>query len=503
MKFTNKNIKLLFLYPNAVMQNPPPVSIAIFYSLLKNIEGLEIDIFDTTLYNIEDKTSDKVKEEHLQVRPFDFGERNIKLKTNDVYKDFLEKIESFKPDLIALSCNEITYPLGLSFLEKLNKINRPLTIVGGVFATFAPEKILLNEYVDLVCIGEGEEVIIELIENIKNEKDYTNIQNIAYKKEDKIIKNPLRKLVDINNLPLPDYDIFEENRYYRPMAGKIWKLFPIETSRGCPYLCSFCNSPSQKNCIIEYGYKNFFRKKSISKIDEELNYLVKKYNMEYVYFLSDTLLCINDKEFDEFCKMYKKYSLPFWCQNRPEMITYERMKKLKDIGCHRMSIGVEHGNEEFRKNVLKKPCKNSQIIKAFEILDKVGIPVTVNNIIGFPYETRDLAFDTINLNRKLQFDTSNAYAFTPFHGTELYEICVKEGFIDSNEKLKCLTKGSILNMPAPYLSKEEIDGLIKTFALYAKMPEKYFDKIRTAEKNTEEGNRIFKELSEIYKQKYF
>jgi len=494
--------RLLFLYPNAVLQNPPPISIALFYALLKNNPKVEIKLFDTTLYNIEEKTSDKTKEEHLQVRPFDFSERKVYLKTSNIYEDFRNLVFDYKPDLIALSCNEITYPLGLDLLEKIRDY-KSLIIAGGVFPTFAPDVVLDSGIVDLVCIGEGEYALVELINKLIDNNDYTKISNIAYKKDDKIIISPLRELIDINNLPFPDYDIFEENRYYRPMAGKVWKLFPVETSRGCPYHCTFCNSPSQKKLYQKYLHKNYFRRKTVDYIDKELKYLIDKYQVEYIYFLSDTLLCYTDEEFNEFCKMYKKYSLPFWCQNRPEMINYERVKKLKEIGCHRMSIGVEHGNEEFRKNILKKPIKNEKIIEAFETLDKVAIPVSINNIIGFPYETRTLAFDTINLNRKLKFDTSNAYAFTPFHGTELYEICVKEGFINPKEKLKCLTKGSILNMPTPYLSKQEIDALVKTFSLYAKMPEQYFDDIKIAESETEEGRKKFKELSEIYKKLFF
>jgi radical SAM superfamily enzyme YgiQ (UPF0313 family) len=177
------------------------------------------------------------------------------------------------------------------------------------------------------------------------------------------------------------------------------------------------------------------------------------------------------------------------------------MKRLKEIGCHRMSIGVEHGNEEFRKKILKKSIKNSVIVEAFDILNKVGIPVSINNIIGFPGETRELAMNTIMLNRKLKFDTSNAYAFTPFRGTELYDICVRNGYMEPNAVTHCVTKGSVLKMPQ--FSKREIDGLIKTFALYAKMPDEYLSQIARAESDDAEGQRIFKELSEIYTKMFF
>ncbi len=492
--------RVLFVYPNAVLQNPPPVSMALFYALLKNIAGVDVRIFDTTLYDTESITSDKTRETYLQVRPFDFQERKVKLKDSNVYQDFIKMVEVFDPDILALSCNEITYNQGVALLGKV-KEHQSLKIVGGVYSTFAPEEILKNDFIDIVCIGEGEGAIVEIVKTFNVHGDMSTIRNTWVRKNGFIIRNPLRELVDLNLNPIPDYTFFEESRYYRPMAGKIWKLFPIETSRGCPYSCSYCNSPSQAEMYRRCGQNNYFRKKSIDKIGKEIADVVNNYGAEYIYFLSDTLLALNDSEFDEFCKMYSKYSLPFWCQNRPEMITYERMKKLKELGCHRMSIGVEHGNEEFRWKVLNKKVRNETIIKAFEMIDRVGIPVSINNMVGFPGETRELVFDTIELNRKLKCDASNAYAFTPFHGTELYELCLMKGYIDDSKERICVTKGSILDMPQ--LSRQEIDGLVKTFSLYTKMPREYFSKIERAEKDDEIGNKIFNELSKEYKKLFF
>lgn len=492
--------KVLFVQPNAVMQNPPPMSIAIFYALIKKMAGVKIKLFDTTSYNIEEKTSDQTKENNLQCKPFSLNERGIKLRTSDVFEDFLGTVNKYKPDLIAVSCNEITISLAIE-LMKIVKDSKALKLYGGVFPTFAAEETLKNDFIDIACIGEGEGFIVELINKLKAGESIKDIKNLAYKESGKVVINPLRQPVALDDLPIPDFDIFEENRFYRPMDGKVWKLFPIETSRGCLYSCSFCNSPYQRKLYEKYGYKNYFRKKSVDRIREEIENVVQKYKAEYIYFLSDTLLAVEKDEFEQFCNMYEKFKLPFWCQNRPEMITTERVKRLKEIGCHRMSIGVEHGNEEFRKKVLRKPTKNSKIIKAFEILAECGIPATINNIIGFPYETRELVWDTIMLNRLVKFDTSNANAFTPFRGTELYDLCIKEGYLKEGTPVNCITKGSVLNMPQ--LSQEDIGGLIKTFSLYARMPEKYFDKIELSEKNSDEANITFNELSNIYKNLFF
>ncbi len=117
------------------------------------------------------------------------------------------------------------------------------------------------------------------------------------------------------------------------------------------------------------------------------------------------------------------------------------------MNCDRISIGIEHGNEKFRKKVLKKKFTNKQVIDAFRILQKSKIPVTVNNIIGFPDETRDLVFDTINLNRNIKTDSINAYFFVPYRGTPLRKHCINRGYLDPHVKTDSLMRSSILNMP--------------------------------------------------------
>jgi len=125
----------------------------------------------------------------------------------------------------------------------------------------------------------------------------------------------------------------------------------------------------------------------------------------------------------------------------------------------------------------------------------------VNNIIGFPEETRELIFDTIELNRQIPFDTVNAYAFTPFHGTPLHNYCVQKGWRDPEEVVGCLTMDSPLDMPQ--LTRKEIEGLRRTFALYAKMPKEYWQDIARAEVDDEEGNEIFQKLRKHYIENYF
>ncbi len=495
-----KEFKVLFLYPNGKLMNPPPISIGIFTALLRQ-NGIEVDLFDTTLYSDPDSVgSDEAKEESLMVRPFDYGEREVKLKESSMEHDFVDKVKTYQPDLIAVSVLECLYQTAVSLLKAIEDSNIP-AIVGGVFSTFAPEIVLSNKNVEVVCIGEGEEALVEVCKRMSAGEDCSDVDNLCIMKDGKIVRNKMQSLIDINNLPIADYGLFEKERFFRPMAGKVYRTIPIETDRGCPYACTFCNSPSTAKLYREDNSENFFRKKTMSRIRQELEYLTERWDVEYIYFTSDTFLSINDAEFDKFIDIYSEFKLPFWLQSRAEAVTEYRARKLKEIGCHRISIGLEHGNNEFRKKVLKKKFDNEQMVIASKILADAGIPLTINNIIGFPDETRELIFDTIELNRKLSYDTTAAFPYAPFHGTSLHRLCVDRGYITEDFTPGSLNVGASLDMPQ--LSREEIKGLKRTFALYTKMPKEDWLRIRRAEKFDEEGNRIFAELKKDYQDKYF
>ena len=220
-------------------------------------------------------------------------------------------------------------------------------------------------------------------------------------KNGSIIRNPISKPVNVNEVPRGDFEIFEEEQFVRPMYGKLYKMMPVETHRGCPYTCSFCNSPSQNDLYMKETGSLFFRKRSFKNIREDLLYFRDVMKMEYIYFWADTFFAWSEKEIDEFCEMYTDIGLPFWCQTRVETVKEHRIKQLKDVGLHFMGFGMEHGNEEFRARTVSRKYSNESAIKALKIPKHYDVPFSVNNIIGFPGETRELAFDTVEINRNI------------------------------------------------------------------------------------------------------
>ncbi|MGE5373189.1 MAG: B12-binding domain-containing radical SAM protein [Solirubrobacterales bacterium] len=494
-------MKVLLVYPNLHGMNMLPPAIGIFTGLLKN-QGYEVRLFDTTNWIVpgeEGFDSDKLKEQNLNARPYDDSVLMSEIRATDVFQDFRYFVQDYAPNLIAVSSTEDMFPLGVRLLQGVKDLSIP-KLWGGVFPTFAPELCLSYDEVDMVCIGEGEGALLDLCQRLTCGQDYADIQNIWVKRDGKIIRNPMRAVTDINQNPLVDFSLFDESRYYRPMQGKVWRMLPVETHRGCPFSCTFCNSPAQRQLYRTNTGCHFFRKKSLEAIRDEVMYYKNELKADSLYFWADMFMAYSDKELEEFLEMYQDINLPFWCQVRPEAVREGQIRKLMKAGLFRVGIGIEHGNEDFRRNVLKRRMSNATIIENLAILNKLDLPFSVNNIIGFPTETRALAMDTVELNRALNADSHNAYSFTPFHGTPLRLLSEELGYIAPGQIVTSATKPTLLNMPQ--FPKEEIEGLRRCFVLYVKMPKERWNDIRLAEANTEAGNRIFEELKEECREKY-
>jgi radical SAM superfamily enzyme YgiQ (UPF0313 family) len=235
-------------------------------------------------------------------------------------------------------------------------------------------------------------------------------------------------------------------------------------------------------------------------VSKELKHFKNNLGVEYHYFWADTFLAMNKNEFEEFCDMYSEIKIPFWFQTRPEAISEYQIKKLIDVGLDRMAFGIEHGNEKFRREVLDRRWSNEKIIEKVKIPRKYGVKFSVNNITGFPKETKKLAFDTIELNRYFDSDNANINTFMPFHGTPLRKMCEDLGYIKPETITKCLTNETSMNMPQ--YPPHEIKEIRRCFNLYVKFPKNRWKEIERAEKEDVEGNKILNHLREEYLEKY-
>jgi anaerobic magnesium-protoporphyrin IX monomethyl ester cyclase len=495
-------MKVLFVYANLEMSSMVPLGLASMSARIKQA-GHDSAVFDTTFFKTG-KNENLKRSEIGQVLGANYDDMGIVLEDKSVFDSFRETVLYQKPDLIALGIVEDTFNLGINLLLSISDLNVK-NIVGGVFATFSPETVINEECVDIVCVGEGEDTLLNVCNALEaTEADaLQEVRGIWIKTECGIKKTPPAELVDLDTLPIPDYDIWEKKMLYRPMQGELRLTVAIETQRGCPFTCAFCNSPSQNDLSRENTGRAYHRRKSVRKIQEELAYLVERFNPDLIYWVADTFLAMPEKEWDEFREMYSDYRLPFWMNTRIETITSKRLIDLEHLNALRFNVGVEHGNFEFRKNVIKRRTTNQQIKDKFKLFRGCPIPVIANIIIGYPGETEELIQDSLRLIREIAdyFDAIQVFIFAPYHGTPLRQVAIEKGYINGSEIVNAgLISGSILK--SPHWTNEQLKSIQRTFPLYAKMPERYFPDIKRAEKFDDEGRAIFDDLVKIYQEEY-
>ena len=446
------------------MRVTPPGGVAIITACLKRAGYSNIELFDATWYPVDKEEfsrPDRDKErEKRQMFPEYKWERDdidpdfFMLEDEDMYSAWRKKVIDFKPDVIISSIVEDTYYIWQKFMSQITD-QKFISVVGGVFITYNPKEFVGKA--DYICRGEGDDAIPELMDLISEGKDGHHLLNIY--------PNEMRPALNVNSLPPTDHEIFDKRSLYRPFQGKIIKIATVETQRGCPFKCKFCNSPSNAGIYKEETDSLFFRHRTVEHIEMEIQHLIKTIDVEFLWIITDTLLTTSKKKFDEFCDMYSKYKIPFFAQTRPELLSPHQAKRLVEIGCQKLNMGVEHGDPQFRKDVIGRVYDNQKAIDAFRIAREAGLSTTCNFIIGYPYETMESCMKSVELAAKLGCDDTNAFIYTPYHGTPMRDMCANAGFIDKDliVEMRSDDQGSFLNMPPPYMSKEDIQYMFDNF----------------------------------------
>jgi anaerobic magnesium-protoporphyrin IX monomethyl ester cyclase len=294
-------------------------------------------------------------------------------------------------------------------------------IHGGVLPSMNPELTLKEPYVDIVVIGEGEETVLEVIDALKENKLYDNIKGIGFKKDGKIFINPDRPLLDMDTLPLPawhlikaDIDKYLLTSGYKKDGTAIPGLH-ILSSKGCPANCSFCFAKQ---------YQKRYRYKDAARTLDEIEYLVKNYNVSNFYYHDEDFI-INKKRMIEFCKGIKDRNLNirFSCQTRIDSVDEILVKEASEAGLVGLSFGIEFCKEDVLKSY-KKGINIEQAFNVAEICRKYNVLSHFNFICGYPSETYGDMMTTVKVSERLRdinpFSEFLLYIYTPNYGTAEY-----------------------------------------------------------------------------------
>ncbi len=289
----------------------------------------------------------------------------------------VKKLEEYNPDFIGFSVMAEDY----GWAKITGRLTRSLTkipiIFGGNHPTGCSEEVISNNFVDWIVRSEGEEALVEIVENPKK----NNIKNTWVKRKGKIHKNGLRALIqDLDLLPLPDKSLFnKKGRHYQ-------ELYTCMVGRGCPFNCSYCFNNYMRK--LHKGELWLRKKRSPDNVIRELK-LAKKYYPKVIYFIDDVFT--SDKEWlKEFLRKYKKeINLPFKTLGHVLFTDDEICKMLKEAGCIEVEFGIQTPFENIRKKICKRSETNAQVMKSVKHLKKNNIVFSVSHIFGLPYEEKE------------------------------------------------------------------------------------------------------------------
>lgn len=340
-------------------------------------------------------------------------------------KDIIRKTIEKKPRVIGFYCTTGFHHNSIAIAAEIKKIlgDNIVTILGGPHPTFMPETIE-SEGVDIICKGEGEYAVLELIEALNAGKDYTGIKNLVIKKDGKIHKNELRPLCDVNALPYPDREIYRdiENIYHN-------KRQEVMIGRGCPFDCAFCSNHAFKE--LYRGKGTYTRCRLISNVIGELAIIKNKLDPSCFFFHDDVFISEKDY-FSKFLEMYnERINLPYACLVRANQMTEDHAKLLKRTGCYLVLFGIESGNARLRNILMNKNVSDENILKCASLLHKYRIPFATFNMIGLPGETLLEAWDTVNINARIKLTWAWFSTYQPLPRTKLAQFAVDNGYISN------------------------------------------------------------------------
>lgn len=369
-----------------------------------------------------------LQENNIDVEILDASAEDMDFK--DVEKELLKR----KPDLVALTA--LTPTIGRS-LETAQVVKETLpdsiVVMGGYHPTFNFIETLEDENVDIVIRGEGEYIMLNLVQALENQSSLHDVKGIVFedKNSKEIVVNPEAPLIqDLDELPFPALNLLPMKKYR--LLDMDTHMTTMITTRGCPMQCSFCSSAAM------HGKK--IRERSVENIVDEIEYLKTNYDIDTIAFMDDTFTLKKRKVMaicDEILK--RNIEIMWGCTSRVDTLDEKLLKKMKEAGCITIFIGVESADQQQLDNM----CKNTTIAKienAFKIAHKLKIRTIASVALGMPGDTKEIMNKTVKFVHKLKPNYAIYSLATPYPGTRFY----KEAFEKNLIKIKDWSKYTLI-----------------------------------------------------------
>ncbi len=299
-------------------------------------------------------------------------------------------------------------------------------ILGGIHPTMLPLETIKNKYVDIIVKGEGEIKLLNIVKNLKENRDLSLVKGIIYKSNDKIIETEMQnEYIDLNKMNIPKYD-FVDIDYYKTAARHYFpekiNVIDLNTDRGCPYRCGFCYNLNFNNRKWRYINED--------RLIDIIVTVKNKYDIKGFNFVSDNFF-VNQDRVKKFCSslIEKKIDILWHADIRIDtFVKYDEaiIKLIYESGCRALTFGIESGSQK-TLNLIHKDIKIEDILIAHKRAKKNSFKTFYHFMVGFPDETIQDIRETIKLIDKLKQDEDvyiyGPSTYVPYPGTTLYNRC--------------------------------------------------------------------------------
>jgi anaerobic magnesium-protoporphyrin IX monomethyl ester cyclase len=332
----------------------------------------------------------------------------IDLQLGYTIDDVVKKAKDFQADLIGFTMFSFDF---INTYKKINEIksktNLPI-VLGGAHVSTVKKEVLEKTNADFGIVRDGEKPLLDLCSG----QSLKEIESLIWREagSENIIQNPIMKLNwELDKLPFPAYDKFELKKYIH----YIDKRLPIETSRGCPYSCTYCD--------VKQSLGQAFRPRSPEHVFTEMKFWYDK-GFKYFEFVDDCFTMDLERA-RKVCELIINSDIKIrWnCANgiRADRVDEDLLIKMKQAGCEFISYGLETGSPEMLK-VIKKAITLDKARSTFELTKKIGLKFAVNFIIGHQEETFERAMESVKFAKSIPADYVNFSNMIPYPGTEIF-----------------------------------------------------------------------------------
>lgn len=406
--------KLVLTYPNQRWQKDDmntvwdlnPVTLCLLAAMVKDI--VEVHVIDAQFYDMSQEV-------------------------------FSQKIKEIDPDYIGISILSSEYQDTLDIAIGLAREVKPdiVTIAGGVHITTKHEFAFRNKALDYGVNGEGEFVLRELLLYLQGEGEFPQKGLIYRDENNEVVVQEMVLVEDLNSLPWPDYSYINFEEYLQrgerigPNRPPEYPSYSVNTTRGCPFGCSFCQVEMISGKKVRY--------KDPKNVVAEILHLKERYGIKSIVFGDDNMLMANRGKYAEelFQEMIDQKVNLKWVGTAFALflLTDKHLQLMQDSGCIGLNVAIESGVERVLKQIVKKPIKDlKQVPKIIEKIHSYGMHCVANFIIGFPGETWEEIRQTIRFAEECGADYVKFFVAVPLYGTELYNIASMGEFLTHNEE---------------------------------------------------------------------